>query len=162
MKHTHSATHCTVHYPVHCPAHLNVTLRVAALMCCCLTATFAGCSKQKNEPPTVVAPTAIELAASDVVTAETRSIQTSTAVSGTLQALRSTTVQPQAPAMVLSVLADDGDTVQRGQKLVTLNTQDSQSRLAQAQANVASANAQLLLARSVRDRNASLYQKGFV
>jgi len=140
-----------------------VTSRVVVMLCCSLTLTLVGCKKNESAATSVSeTPTAVELAATDVVVAESRTLQPSTAISGTLQALRSTTVQPQSPAVVLSVLADDGDQVHRGDTLVTLNTQDSQSRLAQAQANLAGANAQLILARSVRDRNAGLYKKGFV
>jgi RND family efflux transporter MFP subunit len=140
-----------------------ITARLAVLLCCGLATALVGCKNNASTTPqSAQAPASIELAAADVVTAEKRTLQPSIAISGTLQALHSTTVQPQSAAIVLSVLADDGDQVQQGQALVTLNTQDSQSRLAQAQANLAAASAQLILARSVRDRNGALYKKGFV
>lgn len=140
----------------------TATLGVSFLLCGCLTTLLVGCQPKSEAEQTTKAPIEIELAPADIVLAESRTLSPSTAVSGSLQAVRSTSVQPQGAATVLSVLAEDGDRVRRGEPLVTLNTQDSQSRLAQAEANLAGANAQLILARSVRDRNAQLYNKGFV
>jgi RND family efflux transporter MFP subunit len=140
----------------------TVTLGGSLLLCVCLSTLLVGCQPTSEAEQTTKAPTEIELAPADIVLAESRTLSPSTAVSGSLQAVRSTSVQPQGAATVLSVLAEDGDRVRRGEPLVTLNTQDSQSRLAQAEANLAGANAQLILARSVRDRNAQLYNKGFV
>lgn len=62
----------------------------------------------------------------------------------------------------MAVLAEVGQYVNKGQTLVRLNNQDNNARLAQAQANLASAKAQAELNRSVMQRKGNLLHQGFI
>lgn len=117
-------------------------------------------SGQPNQTATAVNP--LELAVTDIAIAQQQTVQPTTGFTGVLQSLQATSLQAQSAATVMSVSVRDGDSVQRGEVLVRLNTQDSQSRLAQAQANLGAARSQQILANSVRSRYAQLYAKEYV
>ena len=65
-------------------------------------------------------------------------------------------------ATATAVTANVGQKVQKGQVLVRLNNQDNAARLAQAQANLASAQAQAELARNLMNRKQRLLNQGFI
>lgn len=138
---------------------------------------LSGCQKQENATaasaeraagrpdtgtPAPATPAVLELSGSDLLVAQMTTAQTSTGFTGVLQAERTTSVQAPASATVMLVNARDGERVGQGETLVTLNTQDSQARVAQAEAGVAAARAQQILADSVRDRTARLYAREYV
>ena len=127
-------------------------------------ALLGGCQPNPNDS-TADAPApapALELNQADLVRVREQNLSASTRITGSLHALRQSSLHPQSAAIVQSVLVNNGDAVQKGQVLVTLNDQDNRSRLAQAQANLAQARAQQILSNSIRDRNVQLYQKGFI
>lgn len=127
-------------------------------------ALLSGCQPNPNDSTadaTAPAP-ALELNQADLVRVREQNLSASTRITGSLHALRQSSLHPQSAAIVQSVLVNNGDPVQKGQVLVTLNDQDNRSRLAQAQANLAQARAQQILSNSIRDRNVQLYQKGFI
>lgn len=71
-------------------------------------------------------------------------------------------IQAQVSATATAVTANVGQKVQKGQVLVRLNNQDNAARLAQAQANLASAQAQAELARNLMNRKQRLLNQGFI
>lgn len=107
-------------------------------------------------------PMALELNQADLVRATEQSLAAQTRITGSLYAQRQSSVHAQSSAIVQSIRVNNGDAVQKGQVLVTLDDQDNRSRLAQAQASLAQARAQQILSNSIRDRNHQLYQKGFI
>ncbi len=123
---------------------------------------LSGCQTDQPTASTEAAVRVLELSQRDVVTVNTQSLQSRAAMSGTLQALQSTTLQAQVSATIERVKVREGDVVKRGDVLITLYNSDLQSRLAQAQANLASVKAQLIVVQNLRDRNAKLFKKGFV
>ncbi len=104
----------------------------------------------------------LEFAASDLIQAKISSLQSQASITGSLRAEHSTTVQAPFSGTVTDVTAREGSAVHKGMVLVRLNNQDNSARLSQAEANLAGANAQLQLAKSLESRNAQLYQKGFI
>ncbi|MBP0556296.1 biotin/lipoyl-binding protein, partial [Mycobacterium tuberculosis] len=73
-----------------------------------------------------------------------------------------TVVQSTVNAQVQQVLADVGKTVEKGEPLVRLDISDSKNQLAQAQADVAAAQAQAIVANKLAERNKILLEQGFV
>lgn len=124
---------------------------------------ITGCQPHQDKAAVAsTTPTALELNQADLVQATEQSLAAHTRITGSLYAQRQSSVHAQSPAIVQSIRANNGDAVQKGQVLVTLDDQDNRSRLAQAQASLAQARAQQILSNSIRDRNHQLYQKGFI
>jgi RND family efflux transporter MFP subunit len=138
-------------------------LRTVVIIGCLLSPLgLVGCQRDQSAPRSTKQTRVLELSQRDVVTAKIQTLQSSAAISGTLQALESTTLQAQVAATIQHINIREGDIVKRGDVLMTLHNSDLQARLAQAQANLASVHAQLSIAQSLRDRNAKLFKKGFV
>jgi HlyD family secretion protein len=81
---------------------------------------------------------------------------------GTLQPVSTVTVGTQVSGTVLERKADFNDRVTRGQVLLRLDPSTLQARLRQVQAQLASAEAGLALARGTFDRNQRLVAQGFI
>lgn len=104
----------------------------------------------------------IQLLSSDIITAKAERYQPSVTITGTLQASDTATVQSTVSAKVQQVLVKVGQTVKKGQPLVRLDNQDSENQLAQAQADVASAEAQAQVSAELAQKNKALLDQGFV
>jgi RND family efflux transporter MFP subunit len=129
------------------------------------TLALTACHQPAPNPaPTAVAPATpgLELAASDIATVKQQSLQAGVAISGQLQAFNYTTAQAEVSASVSQVLFREGETVRKGQVLVQLATQDLQSRLKQAEAALASAKAEAVLAEAVLERNEQLRKDNYI
>ena len=139
-------------------ASLPSAIAIAIAIC------LAACSpKSANTPETTTSvPTAVDLAASDIVTAAESSLQSAIPVTGQLQAVHHTTVQSQVAAPVAEVLVREGETVKAGQVLARLSTPDLSARVKQAEAALASAQSQATLAEAVRARNDSLRKDNYL
>ncbi|MCP5173688.1 MAG: efflux RND transporter periplasmic adaptor subunit [Moraxellaceae bacterium] len=130
------------------------------------TLLLSACGKdetaaQKASPVTTATPS-LELTKTDIATAVTQSLQKSVSFTGQLQALNYTTVQSQVNASVAQVLVREGESVKKGQVLVQLATQDLQARVKQAEAALASAKAEAVLANAVKERNEQLYKDHYI
>ena len=140
--------------------------------------SLSGCQKQQNDSKsplstqntqvtttsatTQIANNEIQLLAADVITAKADRFEPSVTVTGTLQPSDHTVVQSTLNAQVQQVLADVGKTVAKGEPLVRLDISDSKNQLAQAQADVAAAQAQAIVANKLAERNKILLEQGFV
>lgn len=140
--------------------------------------SLSGCQKQQNDSKsplstqntqvttasaaTPIANNEIQLLAADVITAKADRFEPSVTVTGTLQPSDHTVVQSTVNAQVQQVLADVGKTVVKGEPLVRLDISDSKNQLAQAQADVAAAQAQAIVANKLAERNKILLEQGFV
>ena len=140
--------------------------------------SLSGCQKQQNDnksplstqntqvttasATTQIANNEIQLLAADVITAKADRFEPSVTVTGTLQPSDHTVVQSTVNAQVQQVLADVGKTVAKGEPLVRLDISDSKNQLAQAQADVAAAQAQAIVANKLAERNKILLEQGFV
>jgi HlyD family secretion protein len=82
--------------------------------------------------------------------------------SGTLQPVTSVSIGTQVSGTVSERLVDFNDRVKKGQVLLKLDPSLIQARIRQGQAQLASAQASLTLARATYERNARLQAQGFI
>ncbi|KAA8731866.1 efflux RND transporter periplasmic adaptor subunit [Acinetobacter qingfengensis] len=124
---------------------------------------LSACQKQQPDPQNHQAQqTALEIIPEDIIQVRSGYLQQFTAFTGSIDSAQQTSIQAQITATVIQVKTDVGKTVKKGQILAILNSQDNTARLAQAQANLASAQAQAELNRSIMLRKQRLYQQGFI
>ncbi len=131
-------------------------LAAALLMSAC------GQEAQSKATPVTVAPASLELSATDVTQVTEQSLQSMVAITGQLQAYNYTTIQSETTASVAKVLVREGETVKKGQLIVQLATQDAESRLRQAEAALASAKAESILATAIKERNEQLHKDNYI
>ncbi|WP_436463196.1 efflux RND transporter periplasmic adaptor subunit [Acinetobacter seifertii] len=127
-----------------------------------LSLILAACHQQEAPKTTASEPKKIELIPQDLITVKEGSIATQTSFTGTIRAVQQSSIQAQVSATATSVNANVGQKVQKGQVLVRLNNQDNAARLAQAEANLASAQAQAELSRNLMNRKQRLLNQGFI
>jgi len=128
----------------------------------CTSLLLSACSQQDAEPSSAPTRQNIELIAQDLVAVKTGSAVQRTTFTGTIRAVNQSSIQAQVTATASSVNAQVGQRVQKGQVLVQLNNQDNAARLAQAQANRASAQAQANQTRVMMERKQRLLNQGFI
>jgi RND family efflux transporter MFP subunit len=80
-----------------------------------------------------------------LATVATSTVQDSTVFIGTLESPRFVTVRPQVEGRIVQILAKEGDRVQQGQPIISLQSDDAQALLQQRQAALQQANANLAL-----------------
>ncbi|HEY8256285.1 MAG TPA: efflux RND transporter periplasmic adaptor subunit [Gemmatimonadales bacterium] len=115
---------------------------------CILAALFAmaGCKKQEAQ------------VVYQAVPVERRDIAVSALASGTLQPDTTVEVKSKASGEILQLLAETGQLVKRGAPLVRVDPRNARNLLAQAQANLDVAKAQLANATSQKNRSDELYK----
>lgn len=129
----------------------------------CLSLSLNACQKQKEQ--VTEAPKSdqnIELIQQDIIQVKQGEAVSRAAFSGTIRAVNQSTIQAQVTATASAVNVQVGQNVSQGQILVRLNNQDNASRLAQARANLASAQAQAQQANNMVQRKKRLYNQGFI
>lgn len=142
-------------------APFKIILPTLAMLC--LSFTLTACQKQQ-EPvsKTPESEQKIELIQQDLIQVKPGEAVSRAAFSGTIRAVNQSTIQAQVTATASAVNAQVGQNVSQGQVLVQLNNQDNASRLAQARANLASAQAQAQQANNMVQRKKRLYHQGFI
>jgi RND family efflux transporter MFP subunit len=138
------------------------TVAVAALV--------AGGARWASQRQTATAPTAptaaavpsIELAASDVFTAQTQTLSLGIAVSGALKATQSAVVKARVAGELQELSVREGDRVQAGQVIARIEPNEYQARVRQAQQQADSAKAQVDIAQRQFDNNQALVNQGFI
>lgn len=110
-------------------------------------------------PPPV--PT-IELAASDVSTAQTQTLSLGIAVSGALKASQSALVKARVAGELQSLSVREGDRVQAGQVIAQIDPTEYRARVRQAQQQADAAQAQVDIAQRQFDNNQALVNQGFI
>ena len=140
--------------------YLPVKLRLSML---CLCILLSACQKQAEPISTANTQNSqLELIQQDVVKVEQGvAVQRST-FSGTIRAVNQSSIQAQVSATAIRVNTDVGEQVAKGQVLAQLNNQDNAARLAQSNANLASAQAQAQQAANMVERKKRLYNQGFI
>ncbi|MGE8562031.1 MAG: efflux RND transporter periplasmic adaptor subunit [Acinetobacter sp.] len=127
----------------------------------CLSLLLGACQKNEIEAPTETTQK-IELIQQDLVLVKDGVSVAKTAFTGTLRAVNQSSIQAQVTATATAVSAQVGQAVSKGQVLVRLNNQDNAARLAQAQANLSSTQAQASLAKNMMQRKKRLLDQGFI
>ncbi len=130
--------------------------------CLILSCLLMACSQPDAPKTTESKPAMIELIRADVSSVALGEATGKTAFTGTIRAIDQSSIQAQVSATATQVNAQIGDRVSQGQLLVILNNQDNAARLAQAQANLTSTQAQANLAKSLVNRKKNLYDQGFI
>ena len=104
----------------------------------------------------------IELASSDVFTAQSQTLSLGIAVSGPLRASQSAFVKARVAGELQSLSVREGDRVQAGQVIAQVDPTEYQARVRQAQQQAAAARAQLEIAQRQFDNNQALVNQGFI
>lgn len=113
-----------------------------------------------TKPAAASAQQAVMLTAQDVATATIADITTGVLVTGSLEPAEQVTIAAQANGALGPIRVDRGSRVSRGQTLTTISAEGVRSQAAGARANVAAAEAALVVARTQRDAAQRLYQAG--
>lgn len=111
---------------------------------------------------TTKAQTVVELAASDVVRAETRELAQGLALSGSLKAVNSALVKARVAGELQGLTAREGDAVKAGQVVARVDATELQARVRQAQEQADAARAQIDIAQRQWDNNKALVDQGFI
>ncbi|HSV35917.1 MAG TPA: efflux RND transporter periplasmic adaptor subunit, partial [Ramlibacter sp.] len=106
--------------------------------------------------------TVVELAASDVVKAETRELSQGLPISGSLKAVNSAVVKARAAGELQGLTVREGDAVKAGQVLARIDATEFAARVQQAQQQADSAKAQIDIAQRQWDNNKALVDQGFI
>jgi RND family efflux transporter MFP subunit len=120
-----------------------------------IKANAKAAEKKKEAPP-------LEFAASDVVQLAPRVLSTDLLLPGTVQAVSQATVRSKVSAEVRMVSVREGDRVRAGQVLVEFDTAHLKMQLAERQATLESARAQLAQNERTRQVNAQLVKQNFI
>lgn len=104
----------------------------------------------------------VELAASDVVKAETRELLRGLPISGSLRAVDSAVVKARVAGELQGLTLREGDAVKAGQVVARIDPTETQARLKQAQEQADSAKAQIEIAQRQYNNNKSLVDQGFI
>jgi RND family efflux transporter MFP subunit len=104
----------------------------------------------------------VELAAADVVRAETRELQRTLPVSGSLKAVDSAYVKARVPGELQGLTLREGDAVKAGQMIARIDATEMQARLRQAREQADAAKAQIDIAERQYSNNKALVDQGFI
>jgi len=104
----------------------------------------------------------VELAASDVVKAETRELAQGLPISGSLKAINSAIVKARVAGELQGLTVREGDAVKAGQIVARIDATEYGARVKQAQEQADSAKAQIDIAQRQWDNNKALVDQGFI
>ncbi|MEY4490843.1 MAG: hypothetical protein RLY41_649 [Pseudomonadota bacterium] len=113
-----------------------------------------------SAPPSVQ--TQIELASSDILTADPREITQGLPISGTVKALNYAVIKARVAGEVKEILVREGDPVKAGQVLARIDPTEYQRRWTQAQEQALAAKSQMEIAQRQWDTNKALVDQGFI
>ena len=103
-----------------------------------------------------------ELAATDVIKAETRELAQGLPISGSLKAINSAVVKARAAGELQGLTVREGDVVKAGQVVARIDATEYSARVKQAQQQADSAKAQIDIAQRQWDNNKALVDQGFI
>lgn len=115
-----------------------------------------------TSPTTANAAARVELAPSDVLTANVRSLTLSLPISGTVQSTSTAMIKAKVTGELLKVNVREGDAVRAGQIIAEVDPTEYQARARQAQQQAEAALAQVSISQRQYDNNNALVQQGFI
>ncbi len=104
----------------------------------------------------------IELAQSDVVSAQARELSQGLAISGPIKAANSAIVKARVAGELQALSLREGDAVKAGQLVAQVDPSEYRARLKQAQEQAAAAKSQIDIAQRQFDNNQALVNQGFI
>ncbi|MEO8656793.1 MAG: efflux RND transporter periplasmic adaptor subunit [Ramlibacter sp.] len=104
----------------------------------------------------------IELAASDVVRAETRELAQGLPISGSLKAVSSALVKARVFGELQGLTVREGDVVTAGQVIAKVDSTEYAARVRQSREQADAARAQIDIAQRAWDNNKALMDQGFI
>lgn len=125
-------------------------------------AAGAGCKKDENKPTPTAEARAVILAPEDVAKVIRSPIETGPRISGTLEARDRAVVRSEIGGSVVAIGPEIGERVKKGDLLARIESKALGETVTSGQASVASAQAQLDLARREVERTAALVKGGAV
>ncbi|HSV51804.1 MAG TPA: efflux RND transporter periplasmic adaptor subunit [Burkholderiaceae bacterium] len=143
---------------------LAIGLVVALLVIGVLRALSARKAQQEAvaAAATTKAQAAVELAATDVVKAQTRTLAQGLPISGTLKAANSAVVKARVAGELQGLAVREGDPVKAGQVIARVDPTEYMARAKQAQEQADSAKSQIDIAQRQWDNNKALVDQGFI
>ena len=140
------------------------------LLAVALAIVVAGAARwaQQRQPAKATPPTAaaavprIELAKTDVFTAQIQTLGLGIAVSGPLKASDSAIIKARVAGELQDLSVREGDTMQAGQVIARIDPSEFQARVRQAQQQADAAKAQVDIAQRQFDNNQALVNQGFI
>ena len=125
---------------------------------------------RKAQQETVAAATAanakaqsvIELAATDVVTAQVKELAMGLPISGSLKAANSAIIKARVAGELQGLTVREGDAVKAGQLIARIEVTEYAARQQQAQDQADAAKAQIVIAQRQFDNNKALVEQGFI
>ena len=140
------------------------------LLAVALATLLAGAARwaQQRQAAKATAPAAaaaaprIELARTDVFTAQVQTLGLGIAVSGPLKASDSAFIKARVAGELQDLSVREGDTVQAGQVVARIDPSEFQARVRQAQQQADAAKAQVDIAQRQFDNNQALVNQGFI
>ena len=115
-----------------------------------------------TSPTAAAAAPRIELAKTDVFTAQVQTLGLGIAVSGPLKASDSAYIKARVAGELQDLSVREGDTVQAGQVVARIDPSEFQARVRQAQQQADAAKAQVDIAQRQFDNNQALVNQGFI
>lgn len=146
--------HRTNHF-THGHGQLRVLLIAGALL-------TAACGRGNGTEAEVAAPVVVAVGLENTVIAAPGEIQTGPLLSGSLQAKEQATIRAEVSGTVLSISAEEGQRVQRGQPLARIEDAEVQDAYRAAQAVVSTAENAAIIAGRDLERSQTLAQAGAV
>lgn len=104
----------------------------------------------------------VELAATDVVKAQTVEVLQGLPVSGALKAVNSAVIKARVAGELQGLTLREGDYVKAGQVIARIDASEYQSRMRQAREQAESARAQVEVVQRQYDNNKALVDQGFI
>ncbi len=104
----------------------------------------------------------VELAQSDVVSAQATDLDQGLTITGTLRAVNAALVKARVAGELQGLTVREGDAVRAGQVVARIDPAESQARLQQAREQADAAKAQVEIAKRQFDNNQALVDKGFI
>lgn len=126
--------------------------------------TIGSRSAQKTgaAATTTMSENVVQLAATDLVTVQSRELTQALAISGTLKAVDWAAVKARVAGELTGLTVREGDTVTAGQVIGRIDPTEYESRVRQAQEQADSARAQSEVAQRTYDNNKALVDQGFI
>ena len=142
--------------------HVVIVVILLALLAGIWRALSHRRAQQQSASATPAMQTQIEIAQTDVLVIQERSLTQTLSVSGTVKALNYAVIKAKVAGELKEVTVREGDRVQAGQVLARIDPVEYQQRWNQLKEQAAAAKSQLEIAQRQWDTNKALVDQGFI